>query len=221
MSADSLLLTQGWHLVSGGQGLQELLVDAPVDQPAKALVMLAHPQPLLGGHAEHKVPQFLAKGFCGAGYLVVRPNFRGVGRSDGKHDDGIGETDDLLALVLQYRRLLPELPLVLIGFSFGAFVQARVAKALEASACPANKVCLAGMPYGQVDSGRSFDTPNGLRNALVVHGELDERAPLKAIFDWARPHHQVVRVLPGADHFFTGRLHILRQQMLEFVEARG
>jgi uncharacterized protein len=213
------VLTPGRHVVQGPVGRMEVLVDSPLAKPTKGCIFLAHPQPLLGGHAEHKVPQFLAKGFSEAGFIVVRPNFRGVGRSEGVHDDGNGEADDMLELIRFYLNLLGEVPLVLAGFSFGAFVQARVAHALEEQARPASKICLAGMPFGQVGGGRSFDPPQGIRNALVLHGEMDERVPLSSILDWARPSNQVVRVLPGADHFFTGRLHILRQQMLEFIQS--
>jgi uncharacterized protein len=213
------ILRSGRHLLRGAAGAIEVLVDVSETAEAIGLVVLAHPQPLLGGHAEHKVPQFLAKGFAEAGHLVVRPNFRGVGGSEGIHDHGHGETQDLLQVIDDYRSKVPSIPLYLIGFSFGAYVQARVAKELELALQPATKVLLAGMPSGAVESGRSFHPPQGMKNALVIHGEADDRVRLAAVLEWARPHHQVVRVVPGADHFFTGQLHVLRKEMLEFVRA--
>ena len=211
------MLNQGTHLVDGPVGSIEMMVDVPSSAAPSGVVVIGHPQPLLGGSAQHKVPHFLAKGFAEAGFVAVRPNFRGVGKTEGAHDAGSGETDDLLSLIHSIRNERPDLPLHLVGFSFGAFVQAKVADALTKAGVPANSVCLAGMPYGEVEGGRSYDTPKGLANALVIHGEMDERVPLSSVFEWARPSNQVVTVIPGADHFFAGRLHILRSLMLEFI----
>jgi alpha/beta superfamily hydrolase len=213
----SLSLPTGQHLFDGPEGTIEVLVDAPLLTQSAGLVILAHPQPLLGGSAKHKVPHFLAKSLTESGWLVVRPNFRGVGRSAGVHDAGEGETRDLLWLTYLLRRQAPELPLVLLGISFGAFVQARVADALQAAGEPASRVILAAMPWGEVEGGRTYDTPQGLVNAKVIHGEMDERVPLKAVFDWARPTSQPVCVLTGADHLFSGNLHHLRAVVLDAV----
>jgi len=196
----------------------EVIFDLP-KEPATGVAIVAHPQPLLGGHAMHKVPQVLARGLCEAGWLVARPNFRGVGRSAGAHNAGLGETDDMLALCAALSEACPNLRLALVGFSFGAVVQARVARALADRGTPAWRVCLAGMPSGEVEGQRSYDTPDGIPNALIVHGEFDERVPLKAVLDWARPQPQPVVVVPGADHFFTGRLHVLRSLVLSHLRA--
>ena len=66
----------------------------------------------------------------------------------------------------------------------------------------------------EVAGQRYYDTPANVPGALVVHGESDERVPLASVFEWARPQAQPVVVVPGADHFFTGRLHILRALVL-------
>lgn len=194
----------------------EVVFDLPV-APVRGLAIVAHPQPLLGGSATHKVPQVLARGLCEAGWLVARPNLRGVGRSAGVHDAGQGESDDLIALSDQLRGAQPGLPLALVGFSFGAFVQARVSHVLAQRGVPAWRTCLAGMPYGPVEGGRHYDPPVGLPDALVVHGEQDARVPLRAVLDWARPTGQPVVVVPGADHFFSGRLPVLRSLVLAHV----
>jgi alpha/beta superfamily hydrolase len=199
----------GTALLAGPAGALEVVFDVP-KSAAVGVAVVAHPQPLLGGNAQHKVPQVLARGLSDAGWLVARPNFRGVGRSAGTHDEGTGETDDLLALCVQLRDSLPGQPLLLAGFSFGAFVQARVSRALAEQGAPAWRTCLAGMPNGPVDGGRRYDPPDGLVDALVVHGENDDRVPLQSVLDWARPKGQPIVVVPGADHFFTGRLPLLR-----------
>ena len=80
------------------QGNMELLVDVP-GAPLKGIALIAHPQPLLGGSARHKIPFSLARALSDDAWLAIRPNFRGVGRSEGEHDQGEGESDDLLCLV--------------------------------------------------------------------------------------------------------------------------
>jgi len=208
----------GPQLLDGPVGAIEVVFDLPPGAPI-GIAIVAHPQPLLGGHAMHKVPQLLAHALRDAGWRVARPNFRGVGRSAGRHDDGIGETDDVLAMCDTLRGEWPGLRLALVGFSFGAFVQARVARALAERGAPAWRTCLAGLPFGEVDGGRRYETPDGLPDALVVHGEHDERVPLHAVLDWARPQTQPVVIVPGADHFFTGRLPLLRSLVLSHLKA--
>jgi uncharacterized protein len=206
----------GPALLEGPAGAIEVVFDLPA-APPRGVAIVAHPQPLLGGTAMHKVPHVLARGLCEAGWLVARPNFRGVGRSAGVHDTGQGESEDLIGLSDWLREGQPGLPLALIGFSFGAFVQARVSDALARRGIPAFRTCLAGMPSGTVDGGRHYDPPAPLADALVVHGEQDERVPLSAVLDWARPMAQPIVVVPGADHFFTGRLPVLRSLVLAHV----
>lgn len=206
----------GACLLDGPTGPMEVLIDLPKGA-ARGIAIVGHPQPLLGGNAMHKVPHFLARALGEAGWLVARPNFRGVGRSAGAHDAGIAETEDVLALHAQLCAAHPGARVALVGFSFGAFVQARVAHALAARGDAAWRVCLAGMPWGEVEGQRRYDTPGGIPDALVIHGELDERVPLAAVLDWARPQVQPVVVVPAADHFFTGKLNVLRRLVLSHL----
>jgi alpha/beta superfamily hydrolase len=206
-------------LFTGAVGALEVILDEP-DRDPVGLAIVAHPQPLLGGNATHKIPQVLAKAIRDAGWRVARPNFRGVGGSVGAHDFGAGEAEDLLLLHGQLLQEHPGLRVALVGFSFGAYVQARVAKVLVATGTPPSHLCLAGMPAGDVEGSRHYDTPPDLPNALVIHGEMDERVRLQSVLDWARPHSQAITVVPGADHFFTGRLPVLRNIVLADL-ARG
>lgn len=211
------LARSGAQVIEGPAGPMEVVVDAARGPVHGGIAIVAHPQPLLGGHALHKVPQVLARALSEVGWAVARPNFRGVGRSAGVHDGGVGEAGDVVALQAALRDAHPGARLALVGFSFGAFVQARVARALEDQGMSAWRVCLAGMPSGPVGDGRAFAPPQGLADALVVHGERDERVALAAVLDWARPHGQPVVVVPGADHFFTGRLPVLRGLVLSHL----
>ncbi|CAN7736949.1 hypothetical protein D9M68_80150 [compost metagenome] len=194
--------------LGGEAGQIEMLVDRPAGAP-RGIAVVAHPHPLLGGSATHKVPHQLAKALVARGFLTVRPNFRGVEGSAGEHDQGSGEAQDMLAVVAHLREAHPGLPLALAGFSFGAFVMAHVAATLAAQSVPIRHLVLAGTPYGTVKAHRSYDTPAVPADCLVVHGERDERAELGALFDWARPQGLPVVVVPGADHFFTGKLPLL------------
>jgi alpha/beta superfamily hydrolase len=196
-------------LLDGPAGRIESLVDTPGQAPCGTAV-IAHPQPLLGGSARHKIPHLLARALRDSGWLTIRPNFRGVGLSDGQHDHGKAETEDLLAVIGQLREVFSDLPMALVGFSFGAFVQSRVARRLASASAPASHVILIGLPVGEVEGQRHYVTETVPVGTLLVHGEYDERVPLSAVLNWARPQSLPVVVVPGADHFFTGKLLILR-----------
>jgi uncharacterized protein len=106
----------------GAAGQIEALMDEPVlaeGAAPRGVAIIAHPHPLFGGTMDNKVVQTLARAFLLCGWRVVRFNFRGVGASEGMHDEGRGEAQDLLAVVQQ---CAPAGPLALAGFSFGSFV---------------------------------------------------------------------------------------------------
>jgi hypothetical protein len=181
-------------LIDGPAGKIETDINDPGDA-RRGVALIAHPNPVQGGSKDNKVVTTLAKAFFALGYVAARPNFRGVGASAGRHDEGRGETDDLLAVAEHLRERYGGLPLVLAGFSFGAFVQTRVAKQLEAQG-----VVLVGPAVGR------FAAESVPANTLVIHGEHDDVVPLAAVLDWARPQHLPVVVVPGGEHFFHGRL---------------
>lgn len=201
----------------GGAGDVEVWLDEPESSP-RGLALVAHPQPLLGGSAQHKVPHILARGLQASGWLVARPNFRGVGTSAGAHDAGHGETEDLLQLLPQLEDGRA-LPLALVGFSFGAFVQARVARRLADAGTPPVAVALAGFPVGRVLGGKVYEPPPLVPHTLLVHGEHDERVPLANLLAWCRDSHQPVVVLPATDHYFTGRLPALRSLVVRHLQT--
>ena len=201
------------ELLPGPAGAIELWLDAPAQAP-HGIALIAHPQPRLGGSAHHKIPVLLAKASRDLGWLAVRPNFRGVGDSAGSYDAGNGETADLLALLGQLRARHPGAPLALLGFSFGAYVQARVAAELARRGDAARHVWLAGMPGGVVVDGQSYQPPALPRGSVVVHGECDTRVPLAALLRWAEAVAQPVQVIAGADHFFRGKLPLLREALV-------
>ncbi|MBC7664448.1 MAG: alpha/beta fold hydrolase [Caulobacter sp.] len=217
-------LINGPILLDGPVGKLEVFVDRPKADPV-ALAIVLHPHPSQGGTAEHKIPAALAKALADLGFLVLRPIFRGVGRSEGDHASAAGEADDIRQLVDAATKAFPQQEIALAGFSFGAFVAAKVAKQLAEAGRPLRRVVLASLPYGPVRGSQSYDTPSGIPGALVVHGERDDRVPLSAVLDWARLDGQPVVVVPGTDHFFKGRLVVLRalvvEHLLPLAERKG
>jgi uncharacterized protein len=180
------------EFVAGPAGRIECAVDSP-EGAARGRALIAHPHPLFGGTLDNKVVQTLARAFVDLGYEAWRPNFRGVGASEGRFDEGRGELQDLLSL----HQLIH--PAVLAGFSFGAAMQGMLADRVEAE-----RVVLVGVAV------TSFEVPPVPAGALVIHGEADETIPLAAVLDWARPQELPVMVVPGADHFFHRKLQVLR-----------
>lgn len=194
-----------FDFLDGPAGRLQLLVDAPAGRPC-GIAMISHPQPLLGGSPMHPLPWSLARRLQAAGWLAVRPAFRGVGRSEGHYTGGEGEAEDAALIAAHLRATHPGLPLALVGFSFGAHVYARLACRLEDGDAPAEAIVLLGLPVGQVPSGRTFPAAPLPARACLLHGEADAIAPLANLLDWARPQQRPVTVYAGADHFFKGCL---------------
>ena len=190
-------------LVDGPAGKIEVDISDPGTAPdgrCRAIALIAHPHPLMGGTKDNKVVTTLARTLSAAGFVTLRPNFRGVGGTEGSHDEGRGEADDLVALARYARERYPDLPLTCAGFSFGGFVQARVAQQIA----PEQLILVA-------PAVNRFKTETVPAGTLVIHGELDDVVPLAAVLEWARPQNLPVVVVPGGEHFFHGRLNVLRQ----------
>ena len=194
--------------IDGPVGAIETLVENPGAPCGIALV--CHPHPLFGGANTNKVTHALARTFTRMDYVSLRPNFRGVGGSAGKHDEGRGEAEDMLAVLAEARRRFGDLPVALAGFSFGAYVQTRVAQALAEAGHPAQRLVLVGTAAGHVEGARKYETGAVASDTIVIHGARDETVPLANVLSWAEPLDLPVIVVPGADHFFHRRLHVIR-----------
>ena len=189
--------------IAGAAGVMECVLDLPADPgdgAPRGVALIAHPHPLYGGTMDNKVAQTLARSFTGLGYCAVRFNFRGVGVSEGVHDNGHGETDDMAILLAQMRSRYPGLPVALAGFSFGTFVSAQLQQRLTAAGEPAERLVLIGSAAGK------WAMPDVPADSILIHGEVDDTIPLAAVLDWARPQDIPVIVIPGADHFFHRKL---------------
>ncbi len=195
------------HL-DGPVGTIELIVENP--GAPRGIALICHPHPLFGGANTNKVTQTLARTFTRLGYVALRPNFRGVGESAGSHDNGRGECEDMLAILAEAKRRYGDLPVALAGFSFGAYVQTRVAQALAEANHPAQRLVLVGTAAGHVEGARQYAAKAVAHDTIVIHGSVDQTVPLNNVLAWAEPLDLPVIVVPGADHFFHRRLHLIR-----------
>jgi alpha/beta superfamily hydrolase len=201
------------RLVAGPAGAIEVAIDRP-DGETRGWAVIAHPHPLHGGAMSNKVVQTLARAAVLAGLTAVRFNFRGVGRSEGVHDEGRGELEDLLSVV---RAEAAQGPLVLAGFSFGAFVTTHAVQRLHGDGRDLRQVVLVGTAASRFNLAAV--PPELHARTLVVHGESDDTVPLAAVMDWARPQVLPVTVVPGGGHFFHGQLPLLRELVGRHLRA--
>jgi len=183
------------EFAAGPAGRIECAVDQP-DGEARGAALIAHPHPLFGGTLDNKVVQTLARAFVELGYETWRPNFRGIGETEGVHDEGRGELEDLEAVLESIKMQ----KFVLAGFSFGASLVARLAEKVDEE-----WLVLIGLGITRLEA------PAVPASTLVIHGENDDTVPLAAVLDWARPQELPVVVVPGADHFFHRKLHVLKR----------
>jgi alpha/beta superfamily hydrolase len=147
---------------------------------------------------------------------ALRFNFRGVGRSEGAHDLGVGEQEDARAALSEMERRLPRLPLLLGGFSFGSAMAAKVA----ADDPRVKAVFILGFPITRLDS--TADLARVGRPRLFVQGSADEFGPGPVIRKLVSslPGPKRLEVVEGADHFFTGRLDDLQAPIAEWAAGR-
>jgi alpha/beta superfamily hydrolase len=178
--------------------------------PRRGSAVFAHPHPLHGGTLHNKVVFRAAAALTAAGYATLRFNFRGVEASQGRHDDGRGEADDFRAALDEAERL-GGLPLVAGGFSFGSTVALRRAAAddrvaaLVAVGLPAKTLAQGSLPRANVPS-------------LFVTGERDTFGSPALLAEFAGDSGEVV-IVPGADHFFEGKLEELERAIGSFLAA--
>ncbi|HJQ69894.1 MAG TPA: alpha/beta fold hydrolase [Blastocatellia bacterium] len=195
----------------GPSGRIEAILKEPAGPVTRAAIV-CHPHPLFGGTMHNKVVFRIAKAFEQSGFAALRFNFRGTGRSQGLHDEGRGEQDDLRAAISFIEEKYPGVELWLAGFSFGSAVMLRVA--CEQGGVRA--LAAAGVPISKYDFGHIIECA---KPKLFVQGELDEFGPAREIerlfAKLAEP--KRLKIIRGADHFFEGRLEELSEAVKEFI----
>ena len=198
-------------LIDGPAGDLEALLETPRDHTPQACAVVCHPHPTQGGAMTNKVAHTLARSFVGQNMAALRFNFRGVGQSEGAFDDGVGEQQDVHAAVAWMRENLPDLPLWLAGFSFGAALAVRAA--------------VADKPAGLVSVAPAVSRfANNLEEQpacpwLIAQGDQDELVDIDETIDWVNtldPGPEL-QVFPDTGHFFHGKLVVLRNAVEKFI----
>ena len=204
--------------IDGPAGKLETVLAEPDSIRPCGIAVIAHPHPLYAGTMDNKVVHTLFKALLELEYVTVRFNFRGVGQSAGTGEgmgEGTGETEDMLAVTeavrQQFQAQSSQLPLVLAGFSFGGAIAARAAQQLGAQNKPQKLILVAP----SVDRLHAPAVVEHAASTLIVHGDQDEVVPLQSVLDWAAPQELPVVVIPGGEHFFHGRLPLLKRIVLE------
>ena len=196
-------------VLDGPEGDLEALLEIPVDADAPtAVAVVCHPHPLEQGTMHNKVAHMLARSFVQLGAPALRFNFRGVGGSDGKFADAVGEVDDTLAALDYMRKRWPDAKLWLGGFSFGS--QVSLAAALERQV---DWLVTVAPPIRRIDLD-NFQRPDC--DWLVVQGEADELFDAADVRDWleALDNPPAMEFFPETSHFFHGKLTKLRDAVI-------
>lgn len=200
--------------IPGPAGRLEAILDMPLAEEAPVgAAVVCHPHPQHGGTMHNKVAHTLARAFARSGYVTLRFNFRGTEDSDGKFDNGVGELDDALAAIEWMRERYSDVPLWLSGFSFGAAIAVRASVATEVGGL----ISVAPAIYrfaGALDGQPRCPW-------LVIQGDEDELVSVEETIAWfnsLEPGPELL-VLPGAEHFFHGRLSELRDAVMHFVSS--
>jgi uncharacterized protein len=211
------------RMISGPAGqIEALFWFSSTQEEAPLAAVVCHPHPLFGGTMHNKVVYRTAKTIHRFGLPVARFNFRGVGRSEGAHDNGRGETEDALAVMNFLAEKYPGVPLLVAGFSFGAWVGSR-------AGCGDPRVteliCL-GLPVGGRERSDFSYLGACEKPKLLVTGEFDRFGPpvelggLVEKFPPAVRQETEMRIIPGADHFFAGHLDEVDQAIANWLFER-
>ena len=197
--------------VPGPCGNLEVLVSCPEELQHDQVVVISHPHPLHGGTMQNKVVHYIAKTVNQMGMKAVRYNFRGVGASEGNYAEGIGETDDLVAIVGWVRSQVADCTIWLAGFSFGGYVSLCAADRADA----ARLITVA--PAISFLSEKNISTPDC--PWLLIQGLQDEVVPASSVIEWCDSLSSPPEIITieNAGHFFHGQLNVLRDTLIRYM----
>lgn len=210
------LNTPGEHslTLSGCAGSLEAVLSVPDAINTSYVAILGHPHSLQGGSMSNKVVTTMARVFKDLGVPSLRFNFRGVGQSEGIYDDGIGESEDMLALVRQWQQEQPDAQFIFAGFSFGSYVAYRTA-----SQYPHSLLITIAPPVHHYNY-TEFKPRTG--SWVIVQGDADEVVPADLVMNFARDAQPAIPVIEFKDtgHFFHGKLIELKTRLLEYIQEQ-
>ncbi len=196
----------------------------PDSAAPRGIAIVAHPHPLYGGTMNNKIVHTLFNSFLELGFIAAKFNFRGVEESEGTLNSGedncSGEIEDVLAVTETLRQQfaghfdMPS-PLALAGFSFGGAIQAHAARQLKPQILALVAPAVQRLNAPPVAHPATTHDTEYISRVLIIQGDQDDVVPLKSVLDWAAPQELPVVVVPGAEHFFHRRLHILKHIVLD------
>lgn len=194
--------------------LQGITTCPPEGRPMHGIGIVCHPHPLYGGTLHNKVVEYLSRTLNDLGVGTLRFNFRGVGQSAGEYAEGVGEANDLRAVLAWAQKQRPGHPLWLAGFSFGAFVALCVAHEF-----PLVRLITVAPPVNLFDFSR-LESPGC--PWVLVQGEADEIVPAAAVLGWAKQWTPIPELIemPGVGHFFHGSLNQLRERLVALLRPQ-
>jgi len=215
--------------IEGPAGALETILEEPEPGAALSFAVICHPHPLHGGTLANKVVTTLARALQERAVPTLRFNFRGVGASEGSFAGGVGEIDDALSVIAWGKERWPGATPCILGFSFGAMIALAAATRVQA-----RLLVTVAPPIARAASAPPIERAPGIEQIaraslapgcpwLVVQGDGDEIVDSAAVLAWAAKQEPAptIRVLPGAGHFFHGRLSELRELVVQFIEKAG
>jgi hypothetical protein len=200
------------HLLAGPAGKIEALLEPPADTDPRAAALVCHPHPLFGGAMHNKVVYRVARALRNSGFVVLRFNFRGVGKSEGRHDLGVGEIEDARAALDWLRQRYPGLPYTLAGFSFGS----RVILSLGCALPDAERLIALGFPAKRDPVGALAHCAVSKVFIQSTHDEYGPPPEMEALYAQVAEPKRLIWV-EAEDHFFAGGLDELEREVAALV----
>lgn len=198
--------------LKGPEGKLEALIT--LAEPGNVVAVICHPHPLFGGTMNNKVIYSIARALKDLGIITIRFNFRGVEKSEGAYAEGIGESEDLVAILDWLTSLKPDNKIWLAGFSFGAYVATRVANHANVDQL------ITVAPAVESFNFKALSHP--ACPWLVIQGDQDEIVNPQLVYDWVKqlnPQPELT-IIPEAGHFFHGKLVELKTALKHGLQHR-
>jgi len=199
---------------TGGAGTIEAILNIPSPPFKEALALVGHPHSLQGGTMQNKVVTTTVRAFQAMGIPAIRFNFRGVGKSEGQFDNGIGESEDMLMLMQAWVQENPHTTLFFAGFSFGSYVAYRAA-----AQCQLGSLLTIAPPIHHFNYEAFSFLP---KPWFIIQGEQDAIVPLEVVLDFVGKHSMIrLSRFPDTGHFFHGKLLDLKAEIMALADFGG
>ncbi len=209
-------MSEQFLTLNGTDGTLEGIFQSSKNPNPNYLAILGHPHSLYGGTMQNKVVTTLARAFQDLDISSVRFNFRGVGKSQGVYDAGIGESEDMLAIINHYQNENPNVRFFIAGFSFGSYVAYRAAAQTKKEDILGLISVAPAVQHYDFTEFKNLTFP-----WTIIQGEEDDTALPEAVYEWhdqLEPKPQLIK-MPETGHFFHSRLGELKEHLTTVIQA--